>query len=73
MKESEQLKVTDLRIGDKVELKHSGFEMVVVGVLWDLESPLTEATLYLDFEGNEVGVQEYSLDEVELIGKGGEE
>lgn len=64
--------MTDIRIGDKVELKYSGFEMVVVGVLWGLESPLTEATLYLDFVGNDIGVQEYSLDEVELIEKGGE-
>ena len=72
MENNEKIKVTDLRVGDKVELKHSGFEMVVVGVLWDLESPLTEATLYLDFAGNEVGVQEYSLDEVELIEKGDE-
>lgn len=69
MEEDKGLKVTDLRIGDKVELKHSGFEMVVVGVLWDLESPLTEATLYLDFVGNECGMQEYSLDEVELVEK----
>lgn len=68
-----ELKVTDLRVGDKVELKYSGFEMVVVGVLWDLGDPLTEATLYLDFVGNEVGTQECSLDDVELLRKGGEQ
>lgn len=48
MKESKQLKVTDLRIGDKVREKKTGFEFIVTGIIWDLLDEPTKAELYLD-------------------------
>lgn len=35
MKESKQLEVTDIRIGDKVKIKSNGLEMIVIGIIWD--------------------------------------
>ena len=70
MKESKQLKVTDLRIGDKVRDKRTKLEFVITGIIWHQGIDPTDAILYLDFLGGEWGMP---LDEVELLGKGGEE
>lgn len=51
-----------------VETDYS-FEMVVTGVFWVLGSAPTDATLYLDFEGNEGDVLEEDLKDVKLIRK----
>ena len=67
MKESKQLKVTDLRIGDKVREKNTGYEFIVTGILWDLLDEPTKAELYLDENGGEYVYKE--LDEVELVEK----
>ena len=67
MEESKQLKVTDLRIGDKVRIKGTKGECTVTGLFWRLGNELTEATLDLDFDGNEGDVWEMELEEVELI------
>lgn len=67
MEESKQLKVTDLRIGDKVRDKQTGFEFSVIGILWNLGYKLTTATLYLDFEENTGDVWELELYEVEKV------
>lgn len=67
MEESKQLKVTDLRIGDKVRDKNTGFAFIVVGIFWDLSEELTEGTLYLDYEGNKGRTLELELEEVELV------
>ena len=64
MEESEQLKVTDLRIGDKVRRKRIGLEFTVIGIC-------NNGTLYLEYGRG--GVWKAELDEVELIEKGGEE
>ncbi len=69
MKESKQLKVTDLRIGDKVRDKRMGFEFIVTGISWCLVDDLTTANLCLDFEGNQGDEWEMKLDEVELVEK----
>ena len=66
MKESEQLKVTDLRIGDKVREKRTKLEFVVTGIIWNQGIDPTDAILYLDFMG---GMWEMPLDEVELVNK----
>ena len=67
MTNSKELKVTDLRIGDKVRDKSTGYEFVVTGISWNIGAPKTEATLYLDFEENMGDVFEYELDEVEKV------
>lgn len=67
MKESKQLKVTDLRIGDKVRDKRTRFPLIVTGILWYLGDDPRHATLYLDFDGNEGDEWELELDEVELV------
>ena len=46
MEENKRLKVTDLRIGDKVRDKRTGFEMIVTGMLWGIDEPLTDVTIY---------------------------
>ncbi|BDE81307.1 hypothetical protein [Porphyromonas somerae] len=65
MKESKQLKVTDLRIGDKEREKKTGFEFIVTGIIWNLLDEPTKAELYLDENGGEFVYKE--LDEVELV------
>lgn len=69
MKESEQLKVTDLRIGDKVRAKNTDFEFefVVTGIFWNLETQETDATLLLDFEGNTGNIFAFDLKDVEKV------
>lgn len=68
MKDNEQLKVTDLRIGDKVRDKQTGFEFTVTSIFWSLRCSPTEATIYADFEENEGDPFEYELCDLELIG-----
>lgn len=50
------MKITDLRIGDKVQDKRTQFPMVVVGILADTPLPVNpnKGTVQLDFDGNEV-------------------
>lgn len=69
MKESEQLKVTDLRIGDKVRAKNTDFEFefVVTGIFWNLETQETDATLLLDYEGNTGNIFAFDLKDVEKV------
>lgn len=71
MKESEQLEVFDLRIGDEVREKKTGYVFIVTGIIWNLLDEPTKAELYLDENGGEFVYKE--LDEVELIEKGGKE
>lgn len=67
MKENKQLKVTDLRIGDKEREKSTGYEFMVTGIRWDRDEDLTNAVLCLDFR--ESPIWECKLDEVELVEK----
>lgn len=69
MKESKQLKVTDLRIGDKVRAKNTDFEFefVVTGIFWNLETQETDATLLLDYEGNTGNIFAFDLKDVEKV------
>lgn len=69
----QQLKVTDLRIGDKVREKKTGFEFIVTSIFWSLHCSTTEATIYADFEDNTADPWEFELDEVELMEKGDEQ
>ena len=46
------MKITELKIGDKVCYKDGGFPMIVVGIYSSLED-LKNGTVYLDFNGNE--------------------
>lgn len=48
------MKITELKIGDKVCNPSDGFPMIVVGLYSSLED-LNNGTVYLDFEGNEGG------------------
>lgn len=65
MKKNKQLTVHDINIGDVVETER-GFEMVVTGIFWDMNSDPTDATLYLDFEAD---LWEEELRDVKLIRK----
>lgn len=68
MKKNNKLTVHDINIGDVVEIAR-GFEMVVTSIFWAMNSDPTDATLYLDFEGNEGDVLEEDLKDVKLIRK----
>lgn len=46
------MKITELKIGDKVCNKEDGFPMTVVGLYLSL-ADLSNGTVSLDFEGNE--------------------
>ena len=46
------MKITELKIGDKVCNKEDGFPMIVVGIHSTL-ADLKNGTVYLDFNGNE--------------------
>lgn len=46
------MKITELKIGDKVCNKDDGFPMIVVGLHSSLDD-LNNGTVYLDFEENE--------------------
>lgn len=61
------MKITDLKIGDRVCCTHDKFPMVVVGLhalLDDIEKG--RGTVYLDFDGNEGDQWEIDLPEEEL-------
>lgn len=51
------MKITELKIGDKVCNKQDGFPMIVVGLNSTL-ADLNNGTVYLDFEGNEADMWE---------------
>lgn len=58
------MKITELRIGDRVQEKHTRFPMTVVGLystLDDLKSGMAD----LDFEGNEGDVWIHKPEELE--------
>lgn len=46
------MKITELKIGDKVCNKDDGFPMIVVGLHSSLDD-LNNGAVYLDFNGNE--------------------
>ena len=61
------MKITDLKIGDRVCCTNDKFPMVVVGLhalLDDLDKG--RGTVYLDFDGNEGDQWEVDLPEEEL-------
>lgn len=63
---SKWLKVTDLRIGDKVREKKSGVEFIVTGIIWNLLDDPTKAELYLNYYGTEyVHMELYQVEKVE--------
>lgn len=72
MKKNKQLKVTDLRIGDRVKIKSTDLEMIVIGIIWDPQDMPTDAYLILCKEGEEDDLWGANLLHVELIEKGGE-
>lgn len=51
------MKITELKIGDKVCNPNEGFPMTVVGLYSALDD-LSNGKVYLDFEGNEGDVWE---------------
>ena len=64
------MKITDIKIGDKV-CTANGFPMVVVGVFtteYELENP-ESGVAYLDFDGNEGDVWEEDVKDLELYKK----
>lgn len=66
---SKELKVTDLRIGDKVRDKETGLEMVVTGMLWSKDAPLTDVTIYTRPAGPRV-YRGTSWTKLELVERG---
>lgn len=61
------MKITDLRIGDKVRNKRTKFPMIVVGVLADaLSIDPNKGTVQLDFDGNEGDVWEENIEDMEF-------
>lgn len=61
------MKITELKIGDRVCYTNDKFPMVIVGLyalLDDLDKG--RGTVYLDFEGNEADPWEVDLPEEEL-------
>lgn len=66
MKESKQLKVTNLRVGDKVRDKRTGSEYIVGKILCVPGEP-TKATIHTRLEDDNGGVWKFGLDELELV------
>ena len=60
------MKITELRIGDRVQEKHTRFPMTVVG-LYSTLSDLKSGTVNLDFEGNEGDMWECKPEELERV------
>lgn len=62
------MKITDLRIGDRVQNKTSKFPMTVVDIISDFSLPINpnKGTVYLDFEGNEGDVWEENVEDLEF-------
>ena len=62
------MKITELRIGDRVQEKNTRFPMTVVGLystLDDIEKG--KGTVSLDFEGNEGDMWECEAEELERV------
>lgn len=57
------MKITELRIGDRVQEKHTRFPMTVVGLYSTLDD-LKSGTVNLDFEGNEGDMWEVSVEDL---------
>lgn len=62
------MKITELRIGDKVQNKRTKFPMVVVGVLADTFPPINpnKGIVQLDFDDNEGDVWEEDIEDLEF-------
>jgi hypothetical protein len=60
------MKITDIRIGDRVQEKHTRFPMTVVGLYSTLDD-LKSGTVNLDFEGNEGDMWELKPEELERV------
>lgn len=60
------MKITELRIGDRVQEKHTRFPMTVVGLYSTLDD-LKSGTVNLDFEGNEGDMWELKPEELERV------
>lgn len=60
------MNITDIRIGDRVQEKHTRFPMTVVG-LYSTLNDLKSGTVNLDFEGNEGDMWEYKPEELERV------
>lgn len=58
------MKITELRIGDRVQEKHTRFPMTVVGLYSTLDD-LKSGMVALDFEGNEGDVWIHKPEELE--------
>lgn len=62
------MKITELKIGDRVQNKRTKFPMIVVGIFAD--TPLSETpdkgTVQLDFDGNEGDVWEENIEDLEF-------
>lgn len=58
------MNITELRIGDRVQEKHTRFPMTVVGLYSTLDD-LKSGTVNLDFEGNEGDMWECKPEELE--------
>lgn len=53
------MKITELRIGDRVQNRYTKFKMTVVAIFED-------GTVHLDFGGNECDVWEYNIKDLEF-------
>mgnify|MGYP000850778988 FL=1 len=60
------MNITELRIGDRVQEKHTRFPMTVVGLYSTLDD-LKSSTVNLDFEGNEGDMWELKPEELEKV------
>ena len=62
------MKITDIRIGDRVQEKRTRFPMTVVGLYSTLEDiEKGKGTVSLDFEGNEGDWWECEAEELERV------
>lgn len=62
------MKITELKIGDRVQEIDTRFPMTVVGLHSTLEDLKTgKGTVSLDFEGNEGDMWEYEAEELERV------
>lgn len=59
------MKITELKIGDKVCNPQDGFPMIVVGLNSSLDD-LNNGTIYLDFDGNEGDMWEEEAKDLQL-------
>lgn len=58
------MKITELKIGDKVCNPSDGFPMIVVGLFSSL-ADLNNGTVYLDFKGNEGDMWEEEAEDLQ--------